>query len=285
VRVGDLEREVHYTPYPWTLQRIVTVLVTGNQNAVRITSLRYIVSCEYEFGEGYVPSGYIHLQTASPSQPGYILGWQWVTLTGLWGFIGTVVGFAFTTRFTAIATGTIIALNLSRCEGSTCTDLFYGGPSLPVNAGETVVLTATIVTGISGWSIIARSNYTGTISTVIPNTDFLRNISAFFLPLPVASLVTAAPRAYIRSMVIRGQAVTVSVLAGSAQVTYYASVFPSQYLAPTVIFWVGSDTIFVSYPECYIMILANTLAVYLTTPVPLLPGGYHYFTLVITFTE
>jgi hypothetical protein len=280
VRVGDVEAEVHFTPTYFALRKISSVIAGSTAATALLTAaLKYRV--------GLALSDEIFLQTTNPSQSGYIYGWHWVTLTGLPGYIGTAVGFAFSGVFTSTIPGTLTWFYLQGdCIQGICEPHFsvnLGTLGLIVSSGEPVRFHATILTGISGWSVIARSNYTGTIATITPNIDFLRNISAFFLPLPVASLPPASPRGYIGTLVIGPFSTGVSISPSTYQASFYASVYADQYAAVSTISWIGRDTIYITWPSPSTLILYNTLAVHLTTPMHILPGGYNYFTLLITF--
>ena len=292
VRIGDIEQEAHYTPTASALQGVASV-ITGSE----VATLNFITGIVYLVNYGGVDhaSDYVWLQTTNSSQSGYIYGWQWVTLTGLTGYIGTAVGFAFSGMFTSTMTGTLDGFKLvGACYQTTdeygnpvtvCPSLFTVGLSMSVSSGSTVKFSSTIVVGISGWSIITSQYYWGTISTVIPNADFLRNIAMLFLPKPVASLGYVAPRGYISTFAIGGYSTRLSVSLGTAQVRFYGSVYIDQDISVSTLYWTGGDTLYITYPSPSTLYLYNTLAVVLSSPMDPQPGGYHYFTLLITFTS
>jgi hypothetical protein len=292
VRVSEVEQESHCTPTSTALQGIASVMAGSLPGTLNfIVGIQYAVSS----GDRTHVSDYVLLQATSPSQPGYLYGWQWVTLTGLTGFIGTAVGFAFSGMFTSSYSGTLTEFRLiGACYQDTdelgnpitvCPPLFTMALSLSVAQGTTVQFYSTIVTGLSGWSVIARSNYTGTISTVTANAHFLRNVSMLFLPRPVASLANTTPRGYIASLIVSTLRATTQVSAGLSQLTYHASLTPGSSLSIGTIRWVGRDTLYITYPLASTMTLLNTLSVVLSTAMSLRSATTHYFTLLITFTS
>jgi hypothetical protein len=286
VRVGDVEVEAHFTPSYFALLNIPYILA-GSRSPLSnlIASLKYEV---VPFGSTTpIKSDEIFLQTTSPNQPGYIYGWKWVTLTGLEGYIGTVIGYAFSGMFTSTVSGTLTRFYLrGDCLYTACLTHFFVNLStfgLVVNSGEPIRFYSTIFTGISGWSVIAKSFYAGTIATVIPNLDFLRNISALFLPYPVASLSSVAPRGYLSTFIFGPYSTDLLVSQGTYEISYYCSVYVSQEVTVSTIRWVGRDTIYITYPSPSTLILYNTLAVALSEPMVPQPGGHQYFTLLIRF--
>lgn len=293
VRVGDIEQVVHFTPTINALQGIASV-IAGSP----VATLNFLAGLAYWVNYGGVDyaSDYVFFQTTNPSQSGYIYGWQWVTLTGLTGYIGSAVGFAFSGMFTSTMTGTLNNFQLvGACYQTTdeygnpvivCPSLFTVGLSMNVSAGSTVKFSSTIVVGISGWSVISSQYYWGTISTIIPNADFLRNIAMLFLPKPVASLANATPRGYISTINIGGYTAGVNVSLGTAQVTFYGSVYVDQDTDVGTIYWTGRDTLYITYPSPSTLYLYNTLAVVLSTLMALQPGEImHRFTLLISFVS
>jgi hypothetical protein len=292
VRVSEMEQESHCTPTSTALQGIASVMA-GSQPG----TLNFIVGIQYAVSSGNITyvSDYVFLQTTGSSQSGYLYGWQWVTLTGVTGFVGTVVGFAFSGMFTSTVAGTLSEFRLvGACYQTTdefgnpiaiCPSLFTMALSLNVSGGSTIQFYSTIVAGLSGWSVIARSNYTGTISTVTANVHFLRNVSMLFLPRPVGSLANATPRGYISTLTISTLSTAARVSAGLSQLTYYASLTPSSSLSISTIQWVGRDTLYITYPSASTLILMNTLSVVLSTAMSLRSATTHYFTLLITFTS
>jgi hypothetical protein len=296
VRIGDIEQEVHYTPTSQALRAIASIITGYEMSTLNfIQGLVYLVTVPYPDTTVTYTSDYVWLQTTSSTTPGYIYGWQWVTITGLTGYIGTAVGFAFSGMFTSTMSGTLSGIKfVGGCYWTTdeygnpvlyCADLFTVGLSMLVFSGSTIQFYSTIVAGLSGWSVIARTNYTGTISTVIPNMDFLRNIAMLFLPFPVASLSYVAPRRYIATLSLSGYNVGASVSLGTVQLIYYGSVYLTQAMTISTISWIGQDTLYITYPTISTLYLYNTLTVVLSTPMVLGKRLTHYFTLLITFTS
>jgi hypothetical protein len=288
VRVGDVEAEVHFTPSYFARLNIPYIL-SGSRSALSnlIASLKYEV-IPFDSTTSII-SDEIFLQTTSPNQSGYIYGWQWVTLTGLTGYIGTVVGYAFSGMFTSTVSGTLTWFYLrGDCMYSLCFTHFIVNLStfgLVVNSGEPIRFYSTIFTGISGWSVIAKSYYPGTIATVTPSLDFLRNISALFLPYPVASFPDAAPRGYLNTFIFGPYSTSLLVSQGTYEISYYCSVYISQDVTVSTIYWVGRDTVYITYPSSSTLILYNTLIVVLSVPMIPQPGDYQYFTLLIRFVS
>jgi hypothetical protein len=296
VRIGDVEQEVHNTPTTYALREIASIMAgVDAPSNLQIQNLKYQVATP---GGTVLTSDYVWLQATSSSTPGYIKGWGWATLTGLTGFQGSAVGFCLTVTFTSTITGTLSNIIYSgACQASVdpstglvstvCSQIFTSSLSAQVSSGQLITLSSTIVSGISGWSIIGSyGGYAGSITTVSASPDFLRNASMLFLPSPIASIPSATgARGYLRYFVLGGSSYPLGVRVGTAQLSYYTSVSLGSYLSPSSYVWVGGDTLYVSYPSSSTLILYNTLVASFSTPLTLLPGGTAYFTLVLTYSS
>jgi len=296
VRVGDVEQEVHNTPTRGALEEIASILAGVDVSTfLQFRALKYQVQTA---GGTILTSDYVWLQTTSSTTPGYIKGWGWTTLTGLSGITGSAVGFCLTVTFTSTITGTLVEiwyfggsyLATDPETGSLYVDWFWvfsSSTSLQVSSGQLITLSSTIVAGIAGASIIGTyGGYTGSITSVSVSPDFLRNVSMLFLPAPVASIPSVSgARGYIQYFTPPGYSSLVSVKVGTAQITYVATVTATNIFTPSYYTWVGSDTLYITYPTPSTLILQNTLAVYFSTAMDIQEGSPWGYTLVLTYSS